>query len=123
MQHMQNVGPNLFVHNENNAYVIPRVTTHAVTSCTHRMVHARRQASHPYVNVACQKLLMHMLFMPAKLYLSKLTASHFSTQNTKIANQNMLKKILIAMLNENKADCNENFRTCAEESIGPLHKW
>ena len=66
---------------------------------------------------------MDMLFTPAKLYLSKLTASHFGTLNTKIANQNMLKRILIAMHNENKADCNENFRICAEESIGPLYKW
>ena len=51
----------------------------------------------PYVNIACQKLLMHMPLTPAKLYLSKLTASHFSTLNMKIANQNMLKMILIAM--------------------------
>ena len=50
----------------------------------------------------------------AKLYLTKLTL------NTKIANQNMLKMILIAMHNENKADCNENFKICAEESVGPL---
>ena len=29
-QHMQNVGPNLFVHNENSAYIMPHVTAHAV---------------------------------------------------------------------------------------------
>ena len=68
-QHAQNVGPNLFAHNENNAFIMPRVTTCAVTSCTHCMAHAHRQAGHPYVNVACQKLLMHTLFTPAKLYL------------------------------------------------------
>ena len=122
-QHEQNVGTNLFAHNENHAYVMPCVTTHAVTSCAHHVAHTPRQASHPYVNVVCQKLLMDMPFAPAKLYLSKLTASHFSTLNTKIANQNVLKRILIAMHNENKADCNENFRICAEESIGPLYKW
>ena len=88
----------------------------------HRVVHAHRQAGHPYVNVVCQKLLMDMLFAPAKVYLSKLTASHFSTLNKKIANQNMLKRILIAMHNENKADCNEKFRICAEEPVGPLYK-
>ena len=55
-------------------------------------------------------------------YLSKITASHFSTLNMKIANQNMLKMIPIAMHNENKADCNENFRICAEEPIAPLYK-
>ena len=101
---------------------MPHVTACAVTSCMHCAVHACRQASHPYVNVACQKLLMDMLFMPAELYLRKLTASHFSTLNMKIANQNVLKTILIAMHNENKADCNENLRICAEESLGPLYK-
>ena len=61
--------------------------------------------------------------MPAELYLRKETASHFSTLNMKIANQNMLKTTLITMHNENKADCNENFRITAEESVGPLYKW
>ena len=66
---------------------------------------------------------MDVPFMQAKRYLSKLTASHFSTLNTKSAYWNMLKKILIAMLNENKADSNENFRICAEEPVAPLYKW
>ena len=122
MQHTPNMGPNLFVHNENHAYIMPCVTAHAVTSCVHHAVHACRQANHPYVNVACQKLLMNMPFMPAELYLRKLTASHFSTLNTKISNQNMLKRILIAMHNKHKADCNENSKICAEEPIGPLYK-
>ena len=91
------MGPNLLMCNENSAYVMPCVTTCAVTSCTHHAVHACRQAGHPYENVACQKLLMDMLFMPAKLYLIKLTASHFSTLNMRIANQNVLKTIPIAM--------------------------
>ena len=56
-------------------------------------------------------------------YSLKLTASHFSTLNTKIANQNVLKRILIAMLNENKADLNENFKICSEEPVAPLYKW
>ena len=99
------------------------VTVCAVTSCAHRAAHAHRQAGHPYVDMACQELLMDTPLMPAELYLIKLTTSHFSTLNTKIANQNMLKMILIAMHNENKADCNENFKICAEESLGPLYKW
>ena len=66
---------------------------------------------------------MDVPFLQAKRYLSKITASHFSTLNTKIANQNVLKRVLIAMLNENKADSNENFRICAEEPIAPLYKW
>ena len=121
-QHMQNVGPNLFVCNENSAYVMPHVTACAVTSCTHHVVHTCRQASCPYVYVVCQKLLMDMPFMPAELYLSKLTASHFSTLNMRIANQNVLKRILIAMHNKNNANCNENFRICEEEPVGPLYK-
>ena len=40
-----------------------------------------------------------------------------------ISNQNMLERILIAMLNENEADSNESFRICAEESVGHLYKW
>ena len=111
-QHARNVGPNLFTCNENSAYIMPCVTTHAVM-CTHHTAHACRQASHPYVNMAHQKLLMDKPFMPAKLYLTKSTTSHLSTINMKIANQNMLKRILIAMHNKDKADCNENFRICA----------
>ena len=65
---------------------------------------------------------MDVPFVQAKRYISKITASHFSTLNTKIANQNVLKKILIAMLNENKADSNQNFRICAEEPAAPLYK-
>ena len=122
VQHVCDVGPNLFACNENTAYIMACVTGHAVMSCAHRMVHACRQASHPYENMVCQNLLMDTPFMPAELYLIKITTSHFSTLNTRIANQNMLKTILIAMHNENKADHNENFRICAEESIGPLYK-
>ena len=66
---------------------------------------------------------MDVPFMQAEQYLSKITASHFSTLNTEIANQNVLKRILIAMLNENKADSNQNFRICAEEPIAPLYNW
>ena len=65
---------------------------------------------------------MDMPFAQAELYLSKFTASHFNTLNTKITNQNVLKRILIAMLNENKADSNENFKICSEEPMAPLYK-
>ena len=65
---------------------------------------------------------MDVPFAQAEQYLSKLTASHLSTLNTKIANQNVLKRILIAMLNENKADSNENFKICSEEPMAPLYK-
>ena len=61
--------------------------------------------------------------MQAEQYLSEITTSDFSTLNMKIANQNVLKWVLIAMLNENKADSNENFRICAKEPVAPLYKW
>ena len=66
---------------------------------------------------------MDVPFAQAEQYLSKITASHFSTLNTTITNQNVLKRILIAMLNENTADSNGNFRICSEESVAPLYKW
>ena len=66
---------------------------------------------------------MDMPFAQAELYLLKLTASHFGTLNMRIANQNVLKRILIAMHNENKSDCYENFRICAEKPVAPLYKW
>ena len=47
MQHTQNVGPILFMRNENIAHVMPRVTAHAVTSCAHRTAHPHRQAGRP----------------------------------------------------------------------------
>ena len=60
---------------------------------------------------------MDVPFTQANQYLSKITASHFSTLNMKISNQNVLKRILIVMLNESKADSYENFMICAEEPI------
>ena len=76
----------------------------------------------PYVYMVHQELLMDVLFAQAEQYLSKSTASHFGTLNTRFANQNVLERILIAMHNENKANCNENFRICAEEPVAPLYK-
>ena len=64
---------------------------------------------------------MDVQFAQAKLYLSKLTAAHFSILNTKIANQNVLERILIAIRNENTAKSNENFRMGAEEPVAPLY--
>ena len=63
---------------------------------------------------------MDVQFAQADLYLLKLTASHFSILNTRIANQNVLERILIAMDNKNTAKSNENFRMGAEEPIAPL---
>ena len=65
---------------------------------------------------------MDVPFAQAKQYLSKFTTSHFSTLKADFANWNVLKRIPIVMLNENKADWNENSRICAEEPIAPLYK-
>ena len=59
---------------------------------------------------------MDVPFTQAKQYLSKITASHFSTLNMKIANQNVLKRILIAMLNENKATDDQSRATKQEQA-------
>ena len=45
-QHTPNVGPILFVHNENIAHAMPCGTARAVTSCVHRATCARWHASH-----------------------------------------------------------------------------
>ena len=101
------MGPILFARNENIAHVIPCVTARKLAALIirgtpgftfGRAIHASRTI---YIKI------------------NRLT---FSTLNMKIANQNMLKRILIAMLNENKADSNENFRICSEESVAPLYK-
>ena len=54
----------------------------------------------PYVYVVYQELLMDVPFVQAERYLSKISASHFSTLSMKFANWNVLKWILIAMHNE-----------------------
>ena len=123
VQHTPNVGPILFMPNENIAHVMPHVSRNAVTSCTHRAARTRRHASHPNYMWCARNYLWFMTFAQAELYLTKLTASHFSTLNTKIANQNVLKRVLIAMLNENTAKSNENFMGGAEESVPPLYNW
>ena len=69
----------------------------------------------PGITYGCAIRTGRMIFI-------KITSSYFSTLNMKFANQNVLKRILIAMLNENKADWNENFRICAEEPVAPLYK-
>ena len=116
------MGPILFARNENIAHIMPRVTACSVTSCAHRTAHARQQAGCPnYMWRA--RIYLWMCHSQAERYLSKITASHFSTLNMKIANQNVLKRILIAMLNENKANSNENFRICVEETVAPLYMW
>ena len=53
----------------------------------------------------------------------KINRLNFNTLNTRIAYQNVLERILIAIHNENTAKSNENFRIGAEEPIAPLYKW
>ena len=42
-------------------------------------------------------------------------AIHFCTLNNENANENMLKRIVIVMCNENKANFHDNFRTYSQE--------
>ena len=94
--------------------LVDGILSHMCDDVMHASHSMHMQASlPPYIYMAHQELLMDVPFAQAKQYLSKITASHFSTLNTGFANWNVLKRILIAMLNENKADWNENFRICA----------
>ena len=69
VQHMQNMGPNLFVRNENIAYDMPHGTAHAVMSCKHCAVHAHRQASHlMYMWHARNYLWMYHSCKPNDIY-------------------------------------------------------
>ena len=103
------MGPILFAHNENIAHVMPRVTARAVTPCAHHAARACMQAGRPKYTWRARNYLW-TCFAQAELYLPKITASHCNALNTKIANQSVLERILIAMLNENTAVSNENFR-------------
>ena len=44
---------------------MPHVIACAKTSCMHHVACTWRQAGHPYDYVACQKLLIDLLFVPA----------------------------------------------------------
>ena len=41
VQHARNMGPILFVHNENIAHIMPHVTAHAVMSCAPGITYGR----------------------------------------------------------------------------------
>ena len=47
VQHMQNMGPNLLVHNENIDHIMPRGTARVMMSCAHHVACSCRQAGHP----------------------------------------------------------------------------
>ena len=64
-----------------------------MTSHVHHVACTCRQAGCPYEYMAYQKILIDLLFTSAKQYLSKLTASHFSILNMKIANWHELKRM------------------------------
>ena len=65
----QNVGPNLFVHNENIAYVMPHGTARAVMPYTHHAACTHRQAGHPMYTWRTRKYLwMCHLRRPNDIY-------------------------------------------------------
>ena len=53
MQHVQNMGPNLFVCNENNAYVISHVPAHAVTYSAHMQASQLPLCKHGMPEITC----------------------------------------------------------------------
>ena len=55
----------------------------------------------------CQNILIGTGCAHAEQCLLKLSTSHFHVLNNETPNKNMLKRILIAICNENKADLNE----------------
>ena len=69
------------------------------------------------------KFALCLLLMPAETILLKLNASHFPTLNHENANKNKMKKILIAVSNENKADFKEDLRVYSQEPIDWMYKW
>ena len=66
-------------------------------SHVHHAVHTHRKASHRYDFMAHCNLIVCLPFVQVKGLLLKLTDSHFNTLNMKIANENMLERILVAM--------------------------
>ena len=55
--------------------------------------------------------------MQAKPNIVQMTASHFQVLNTQNVNKNMPNMILIAYLNENLPDCNENLAKGKQEAF------
>ena len=88
---------------------MPCVVVHAMTSHTHHAAYTSRQACCPHGSMACHNLIICLPFVPAEGHLPKLAASHSNGSNIKITNQKVLERIPIAMQDENRADCNENF--------------
>ena len=85
---------------------MPHVVTHVIMSCAHCAAYAHSQASQPHDLMACHKLIICLLFTQAEGCLLKLTTSHYITLNIQFANENV-KRILIAMQDENKSDYND----------------
>ena len=105
---------------------MPHVVAHAAN--TNDVMHASHDAHAPEIQLSLVikmhgKILMFVPFMQAKWLLLKLTTSPFDSLNQEYANENVMKRIPIAVHNENKANCNENFKTYSKESIGHLYKW
>ena len=57
------------------------------------------------------------LYMEAKPTLDKISTSHYQVLNTQFANDIMPKRILIAQLNKNIPDCNENLGVGKQEPL------
>ena len=72
------------MQNEKSTYVMLNVTTHAVMSHVHFVMHACRQPGHPHEYMAHQKLLIDLPFMPAKTIFIKI--NHLAFEHLKYKN-------------------------------------
>ena len=79
-----------------------------VTSCQACVTCVHKHGTCALTNMSASKYLSGLACMQADMNLVKITASHFQVLNTQNANQNMPNLILIAYLNENFTDCNQN---------------
>ena len=102
---------------------MPCVVACGMMSYAHHMEHTCRLAGHPYDFMAQHNSIICLPFSQVEGLLLKLAASDFNALSSKNINENMLERILIAMQDENKTDCNENFRICSEDSVDCLYKW
>ena len=90
-------------------------------SCMHHTTHML--ASWPSLSIhdALKITYWHDVHM-YQMTSTKLKASNFHALNNENANENMLRRILIAIDNDNKANFNENFRTYSPDPIAHLYK-
>ena len=100
---------------------MPHVVTHATNA--NDIMCASSMASRPSLDIFDMPEITywHAIHV-SKMTSTKIYSSTFSYLNNENANENVLKRILIAMDNENQADFNDNFKTYSQEPIAHMYK-